>query len=148
MLPLAVALIKTKNRTALYPGLVEWIIDIDNVELDNLVGVHGWIFPGHPLTIYPFCYLWGDAFKIFICQAKPILQIILWIVMFRGSYVTPPSEICGGVIPMTKVICLIINFYLIGLSANEWTLTNKDISIICGFQFFKLENISQETLSK
>jgi len=26
-----------------------------NIELDNLVGVGGWVFPGHPLKFSPFC---------------------------------------------------------------------------------------------
>ena len=29
-------------------------------------------------------------------KVKPLLQIFLWIVMFRGPYVTPPTEIRGG----------------------------------------------------
>ena len=33
-----------------HPKNLHW-----NIELDNLVGVGGWVFPGHPLKFSPFC---------------------------------------------------------------------------------------------
>ena len=109
--------------------------------------MHGWVFPGHYSKFAPIYLLSGENFKIFIHQAKPILQTFFCTTIFRRAFCTKIFNLMGVWICM--VGCFQVtpqNFLLFdtfkGIFSNfSYVKPNPYYSLFCGlgvlcYQYF------------
>ena len=78
---------------------VKFFLNHQNIELDDLVGVGGF-FQVTPTKFPLFVSFKGILSKFSYVKPNPYYR--LFFIIFKGAYVTSPTEICGGATEFQK----------------------------------------------